>query len=236
MNQREVLYLTGGLVAGLAAGVLIARSVFKAEFERRADEEIESVKEHYRYIRKEGLELPVSVGEYDKVLEELDYSQSGVVDKRVLFGSDVPRIPAREAPKGGTKTFVLDADYKEVTEFPPDFEEYAMVRDESGPYLISVEEFMDDNQHYDKISLDYYAEDDVVADQSDRPYDDHEEVLGVEWPSKFGFGSDDKNLVYVRNDSLDVDFEIRMDERSYSEVALGIKAPREQIGKFKEDD
>jgi hypothetical protein len=50
---------------------------------------------------------------------------------------------------------------------------------------------------------------------------DVEEVVGEENMERFGVGSDDNSIVYIRNDKLDVAFEVVLDQRSYAQVVMG---------------
>lgn len=92
-----------------------------------------------------------------------------------------------------------------------------------GPYVISLSEFTEDKQHYDKISWCYYEGDDVLCDENEEPISEGsvEETVG-DALVRFGDGSDDENIVYVRNDKISCDYEISRVNASFSEVVLGI--------------
>lgn len=85
---------------------------------------------------------------------------------------------------------------------------------EEKPYVISPEEF-GEFEEYEKISLSYYA-DQVLADENDELIEDVDDVVGIESLTHFGEYEDDS--VFVRNDRLKCDYEILMDQRTYSEV------------------
>lgn len=84
------------------------------------------------------------------------------------------------------------------------------------PRVISPDEF-GDKDGYDAVSLTYYS-DGTVADDDDRAMDESEieETIGKDSLTHFGEYEDDS--VFVRNDRLKVDYEILMDQRTYSEV------------------
>ena len=86
---------------------------------------------------------------------------------------------------------------------------------QTKPYVIPPEQFGDD-ENYDQISLTYYA-DGVLADENDEVIDDVEETVGIESLNHFGEYEDDS--VFVRNDTRKCDYEILLDQRTYSEVA-----------------
>lgn len=82
------------------------------------------------------------------------------------------------------------------------------------PYVIFPEEFGEDEE-YEKISLTYYA-DQVLADENDELVEDVEGAVGFKSLTHFGEYEDDS--VFVRNDRLKCDYEILLDQRTYSDV------------------
>lgn len=86
----------------------------------------------------------------------------------------------------------------------------------SEPYVISPDEYGDDNG-YEQISLVYYA-DNTLADEDDRVMDEEEieRVVGMDSLTRFGEYEDD--TVFVRNDALKCEYEIMLDQRTYFEV------------------
>lgn len=103
--------------------------------------------------------------------------------------------------------------------------EYAESRCEDGrtePYVISFEQFCEENDKYDKITLTYFAEDDTLSDEDEEIFQDTKAILGDDWTSSFGEGSEDPDVVYVRNNKLQIDYEIVRNHGSYSEIVSGI--------------
>ena len=85
---------------------------------------------------------------------------------------------------------------------------------EMKPYVISPEEF-GEFEDYERISLSYYA-DQILADEDDEKVEDVDNVVGLESLAHFGEYEDDS--VFVRNDRLKCDYEILLDQRTYSDV------------------
>lgn len=84
-----------------------------------------------------------------------------------------------------------------------------------GPYVISPDEFGE--KDYNMVTLTYYN-DRVLADRFEERIENPEELVGDEALGSFGEYEDD--AVYVRNDALKTDYEILLDMRDYSEVAV----------------
>lgn len=85
---------------------------------------------------------------------------------------------------------------------------------EMKPYVISPDEF-GEFEDYERISLSYYA-DQILADEDDEKVEDVDNVVGLESLTHFGEFEDDS--VFVRNDRLKCDYEILLDQRTYSDV------------------
>ena len=99
--------------------------------------------------------------------------------------------------------------YTRYSDFGSDEEEKPV--SEAGPYVIPPEQFGDDEE-YEQISLTYYA-DGVLADENDEVIEDVEDAVGIH------FGEYEDDSVFVRNDARKCDYEILLDQRTYSEVA-----------------
>lgn len=97
-------------------------------------------------------------------------------------------------------------------------------REPGRPYVISVTEFTDNETQYGQNSISYYQGDDVLADERDQPIPDIEYIVGRK-NLRFGDGSGDPNIVFVRNDELEVDFEVCQSLGTYAEEVLGVAPP-----------
>ena len=89
--------------------------------------------------------------------------------------------------------------YATESEIEKEDEEYM-----GGPEVIPPEETWE--QDYPTITLTYYAEDDVLADEQDNILDDIEQLVGVDFREHFGEYEDD--CVFVKNPEMKVYYEI----------------------------
>ena len=83
------------------------------------------------------------------------------------------------------------------------------------PYIISPNDFDDPNyENYDKVTLTFYA-DGVLTDELDNPIclEDVQKNVGTEFVTHFG--EFERDVVYVRNDILEIDYEILRDEDNF---------------------
>lgn len=87
------------------------------------------------------------------------------------------------------------------------------------PYVIHHDEFMNNEKDYSQETLTYYKGDDIVADQEDKPIYNYAGLMGS---LKFGHGSGDPNVVYIRNDSIHMEWEVLLHESSFEVEVMGL--------------
>jgi hypothetical protein len=90
----------------------------------------------------------------------------------------------------------------------------------SNPYVISMDDYDNTNPHYDKISIAWYNDDAVLADENEQPVDDVALLVG-RCLEMFGHKSGDPDVVYVRNENLGIDYEVIAHHTSYKSAVLG---------------
>lgn len=189
MSNRSLFSL--GFIIGAASGATVAWYLLKDKYETLAQEEIDSVKEVFARREQEMKDETVK----RNVAEGIKDSDRTKPDLKEY---------AEQLKKNGyTRYSDLSADDEGVSD------------KQTKPYVIPPEQFRDD-ENYDQISLTYYA-DGVLADENDEVIDDVEETVGIESLNHFGEYEDDS--VFVRNDTRKCDYEILLDQRTYSEVA-----------------
>lgn len=186
-----------GAVAGFGAGWY----VFKTKYKRIADTEIDEVKKYY---------LDKHLKEQKKVEELINDSKK--IDAAIEKYEKVAETEKKEPSKAPQKT-----KYNKVGEEKKEDEEVkaeaeSPEEDEpTKPYLITEDEFLNDKNEYDKISLTYYMLDDTLADEFDEMID-IEEAISSDIFNQIA-GSDED--LYVRNNTLETDFEIMKVEGSF---------------------
>jgi len=104
-------------------------------------------------------------------------------------------------------------------------------------HVITVDEFMEENHDVEKVCLVYYEKDDTLASEDDKIVTELEAIIGRETLQYFGKGSEDENVVYVKNTDRNLLIELAKEPRSYAEVVLGVsnavlnkKVPRSDDG------
>lgn len=173
--MNEQIKMAACFTAGVVVGILACGRYFKNKYEKRSDEEIESMRAFYgkRKAQEQKDETP-------QVIHIIDSS----VEDSLING-----MPERD---------------------PSTVIKYASLFDNAEtiltPHVISADEFLDECQDYEKITLHYYAEDRILADDEDVMVDDVFAALGNDWEDRFGEFV--QNAVYIRNPARKADYEI----------------------------
>lgn len=100
------------------------------------------------------------------------------------------------------------------------------VLDQTIPFVISADEFIEDEEHFTKATVTWYAGDGALIDEDETPIRNPLELLGTGFSGQFGNKSDDDRIVYIRNRSLQVDFEVKLHDGSYVEEVLNYGRPK----------
>ena len=148
-------------------------------------------------------------------MEEAGYSTVVVVPDRPLKAP----VPVYEPPPVGLsnderRELQKDADWN----YPEEIQN----RSEDRPYVIHQDEFKLGESGYDQTTYTYYAVDEVMVEEGSRdPLTNVDFSVGLE-NLKFGHGTDDIDVVFVRNDKLELEYEICRLHTSYEEEVVGL--------------
>lgn len=215
INTKSVGLFIGGAAVGLAVGVVIGyklnKEKIKAEAFKQSEEEVAKIREIYQQKETARQEKP-SVAE---LVEEKGYGvEVGAVEEVFMIRPLPAPVPGIVEPTPGTATPAWD--YRRELR-------HRETLDEGEPYVIHQEEFMGKEKGYSQVTYTYYAIDDVLVDEeNDHPVPHPDIVVGVN-NLQFGHGTDDDDVVFVRNDKLEVDMEICRLNKSFEEEILGIE-------------
>jgi hypothetical protein len=210
------IVVLGSGVVGSALGYLVASKKLSVKYAEISKIEIAEAKAYYERTIK-----PSSPEE----LAEAYIEQGGEeVEASILQLRSIVTTYQGEAEETTSESEEVPVNvFAERDTF--DYGEELPLRTEDKPYIISHDEFMGAEKGYDQNSLTYYEGDDVLADEREAPIEDVDGTVGNANLLKFGHGSRDNNIVYVRNDHLELEFEIARDQGRYSEKVLGFIEP-----------
>ena len=93
----------------------------------------------------------------------------------------------------------------------------------SKPYVISADQFVENDNDFQQITITYFAKDDVLVDEDREVIDDIDAVIGDDSIGKFGTMGSPDNLVYVRNEKMNIDYEVIREDLSYEFDEKGLR-------------
>lgn len=246
INTKVIVSGVSGLVLGGVLGFVVTQRVLSAKYAEIAQTEIDSVKDHYKLIRDtsnrvEDILVRGTLSEMDEhtitkavnqtLRVQLGYStpedEEDVIDEEPS-ASEVR--PERESRK------MTIEEAEDINTLDPEFQQMLESRSDSEPYILTVDEFMENDLSHVTESLVYYEGDDTLVDEREQVIPEVGELIGHDALTKFGKYSKDKNIVYVRNVRKEMDFEIARDERSYIEAVAGFRPSKTVLKKMREDD
>jgi hypothetical protein len=114
-----------------------------------------------------------------------------------------------------------ETDGKDYYDFEKKTEEANNHSPKQHPYVITVEQFGEEMDHYDKITIYFYEDDEVLTDENEEVITDVSAIVGDDALYSFGDGSGDAEIVYVRNDKMQIDYEVIRLSKSYAETVCG---------------
>lgn len=194
-------------VLGAAAGSLATWKLIEKKYKDIAQEEIDSVKDTFSKMKKN--EYPDKLEDYPD-FEEFDDSDDVEKEPKPEQKIDRNNKPdiveyAKILSETGYTNYAERQDKKEKKGVEP-------VEDER-PYVISPDEF-GEKDGYENVTLTYYA-DGVLTDYFDNVISNVDEVVGFDSLDHFGEYEDD--VVFVRNEKMETDYEILRDLRDFNE-------------------
>lgn len=195
---------------GIYGGTLLSRYVYKrklrAQMEILLEEELHSIK--YAYGALYGKNL----FENEEVARET-FIKIAEQEKKELW------LKEQEEREELSK-IVEEHEYSRKEEKEEMRPEDEVIRTPNRPYIITFDMFQEE-EHYEKVSLEYFEGDDTLIDERKRPIPRPRDIVGPTALFNFGFLSKDPSVVYVRDETKDIDFEISRNSGKYSEIILG---------------
>jgi hypothetical protein len=211
----------GFVSGGVLTGTIVfwrCRKFFETKYDKIAAEEIAEMREHYRAKKDAVVVVPDDKPKLEEIIEERGYAPPPPGDPNVAPPPQMtwPRVDSPVAPVAPAVERQVDIE-KTVGEWNYEFE--VSRRTPDAPYIIHEDEFAD--KEYTSVTLTYFEEDKVLADEFNKPVDDKERLVGTDNLSRFGHGSHNPNVVHVRNDALGIDAEVIKVEGSFGNTLLG---------------
>ena len=231
---RNTAFVASGALFGALGGYLVAKKVLSEKFEAELQEykvsvedRITQAKERMDIYEQAGLAFDTAklIAEKNKQALEAkeaklreDKKDISVVAQNYAKKYEESKNKVKQVDTEKAMEILKDApesldDVMHVEDFTPDTTPVA-----ADPYLISVDQFADEHDEYRKASCTYYTEDKVICETS------HNEKIDPRYVGQDHLDmleNSDIDMLYVRNEYLQIDYEIDKYDGSYSYEVLG---------------
>jgi hypothetical protein len=222
----EALVMATTAATTAAVTYKIASKRIEAAYALRIEEELETTRKFYAtFHEKPSIEKLVKDAGLP-VIEDVELPEDPRPDleitgksQKTQYNKVVKQYAGNDDPNSETVVEIPEEVHNifEATNMVPQDEVDS--RDASKPYVITQDEFVE--SEYPADTLTYYAEDAVLADSQGMPFDNVDRLVGEANLQRFGAGSGDPRIVYVRNEAIDQDWEIVLHDGSYAEIVAG---------------
>lgn len=205
---------------GATAGFFFAQKKLETKYEAIAQKEIAEAKKFYslRYKKDEyatpesavesrlKTDADVALQNYKGNATRTERNEAvSAIDATNIFLNNIPDTPVAKLLAG--KNF--------------NYEEEIKHRSADAPYIITKDEFFNEESGFDQVTVTYFDEDGVLIDDKDEVIPDVNLTIGEDNLAQFGHGSEDPNIVYIHNDKLTLEFEVILSKGKYTEQILG---------------
>lgn len=254
MDTTILKYLAAGgvgLLVGAGGTYLGLNRYLAKKWQAIADEQVLSVKENYRIIRKEGIladpENLVTMPREEEPVKATYPTDPAALQALADELVDAGYVPVRDAIESGASDEELIqklADRREeerrapVTRnafdnpIPEGADGYP--RDPNHPYVITIDEWAapedDMFDAFETVTIKYFAGDSTLLDSKGGIELDVDNLVGVANLMRFGDGSQDPDVVYIRNERLSLHLEVIRLAEGYAESRGLSFDPEEEDG------
>lgn len=249
LNRMRVKYYAIGMAVGGITGAVIAFKVAYARAETKyskiADEEISEMRQHYRE-KTRAAESEAAKRPLEDIVKDHGYSSPdnktntppmAVQPPVAVVLENQSEDEEQEKPFEDEEESLQEPDEPEVRNIfrerqeaqdswiEPDWNYHEELRRRSpdSPYVIHYDERHE--MEYQDVTLTYYEVDDVLCNERDEIIDPdgRDDMIGKDTLQRFGHGSKDADIVFVRNDKLEIMFEICRSPNSFAEEVHGLR-------------
>ena len=220
MDKIKHLYSALYVLCGAVLGSGVTYIIVRDKFEKIAQEEIDSVKAHYK---KKNAEL------VEAVTELKPENQDPIFDSTADDGKAVA-----DALKIVVENEYVSKSSIDMESLKEHFPLAKSTREDAHrPQVITYEQFAEEKPHFDKVTLTYYMEDDTLTNESEEVIPDPNSCVGTD---ALGDLDEENMSIYVRNNATSTDYEVVASIGAYSEVVLGLVPEKPHLRKMRPSD
>lgn len=135
------------------------------------------------------------------------------------FRENLKNLKYETEDESGDKIEVAQNVWTDMKDYTWDAAAEEALRSPDNPYILEHDEFYESENQM--VQLTWYEGDEVLADEQGKFINDVDNVVGEDNLLRFGHGSRDPNILYIRNEKMEVDFEVVKNEGKFTEQVYG---------------
>ena len=215
MNKKLLTVLV--FTVGAAIGSAVTWKLVKIKYEQIADDEIASVRDEYKDLMikmKKNLQDSVEYEEPQEDEEDNEDEEYPDDDERDFAEKEREQVEYYRMTskyRSARDEESDDEDNEEGGKWDQNEDEVPYI---NGPYVITPEDFSSSPPGYNAQPLNYFT-DGILADDWGMILD-LDETIGDDAVNHFGEYVDD--IVYIRNERNEIDYEVTKDPRTYQDM------------------
>lgn len=221
LDTKAVGFMLVGLGVGAAIGFYFGyrynREKLKMEAYEDMEAELQTIREYYGRTNKPELENIVEERGY--VTPEPPETPVRPLPAPVPVAEPEPFSPPTQPitplEEVGAEKKTKDKDVG--WSYPVELQR----RTPNTPYIIHQDEYMANESEFSQVTLTYYEGDDVLADTDDSIITNRLQIIG-DHLGRFGHGSDDWDVLYIRNPHLEMEYEVCRVQKSFEVEVEGL--------------
>jgi hypothetical protein len=234
LTKNRIGFYALGMGVGAITGYFVAKRLLETKYSKIADEAIDEMREHYQ-AKARALEAEAAKRPVEEIVKERGYSSDK--EESVAPPMAVKPPPAVEEEQARRDRVEEQTDSQIVMPDPEtarnlfkeaevthewDWHEERKQRSPDIPYVIHADERFE-TETYTDVTLTYYDGDGVLCNERDEIIDpnDIDRLVGEKNLERFGHGSGDAVIVFIRNDAMEIIYEVIKSPNSYAEEVHG---------------
>lgn len=215
------LIFVGGAAIGGGIGWFVTKKRIEKIMDAKIEEEVKKTREWYRSLSEDTVkadENDISEDDIEDPVEATsEPSDDAIRVGKLAVESYTERMNRRkEDLLRPERTRYDQIPYESTEDQEEEVDEVRLETNDDDPrsdiYVITADQFAHERYGYDKVTL-YWWELERILSEEDMDILDVPDLLGNNWESKIG--TEEKDIVYVRNENLETDYEVVVQHESF---------------------
>lgn len=241
MNMKSL----GLIAAGIAIGATAAWVCVSGMKKQQTDETIADIRDFYEkelQKKEDVIDRLSAEPSTENVTKTFDKVAKAMTSAASSLDAPIHKDNVKDSYEKAVKYMKYSSEKDSKSEEIPEedvSEQPEQDQNPDLPHVISQEEYYNSEKDgvYEFSSLTYYEADDTLVDEQDKMIDSISDLIG-DGLEHFGDQSNDKDMVYIRNDMYGSMYEVFRNHGYYQEIVLGLTVddPKPGLKKMREYD